>query len=474
MKQIPKEQVLTRIRFENPWWDTYEVQKRHARLTPRPYLGLFLPLVASSTVHRAVVLMGPRRVGKTVLLHHTAQALLKEGVYPTHIAYLSVDNPLYNGLSLEQMLTSIQEASQVDYRREDAFVFFDEIQYLKEWEVHLKQLVDDYPRLQVVASGSAAAALRLKSAESGAGRLTDFLLPPLTFYEFLELLGKSHLMAEETEDDDFVPRAVDIEALNAQFLDYLNFGGYPEVVFSEEIRSDPGRFVKADIIDKVLLRDLPSLYGIQDIQELNSLFTSLAFNTAQEVSLQELSMNSGVAKPTIARYIEYLEAAFLIRRVDRVDRTGRRFKRRNFFKVYLTNPSMRCALFAPASQDDPSIGALVETAVFAQWFHHVSEDPLRYARWRNGEVDLVSLGGGWAGELKWSDTAIERGSALKNLTDFCRTNKVMSALVTTKTRRGERSLGGLPVQYLPASEYCYALGRNIIQGRLSAFHGGPA
>jgi predicted AAA+ superfamily ATPase len=59
--------------------------------------------------------------------------------------------------------------------------------------------------------------------------------------------------------------------------------------FSERIQSDPGRFVKSDIIDKVLLRDLPGLYGVQDIQELNYLFTTLAFNSANEVSLEELS-----------------------------------------------------------------------------------------------------------------------------------------------------------------------------------------
>ncbi len=54
----------------------------------------------------------------------------------------------------------------------------------------MKVLVDTYPALKVVVSGSAAAALRLKSQESGAGRFTDFLLPPVTFYEYLALLGQ--------------------------------------------------------------------------------------------------------------------------------------------------------------------------------------------------------------------------------------------------------------------------------------------
>lgn len=126
----------------------------------------------------------------------------------------------------------------------------------------------------------------------------------------------------------------------------MNYGGYPEAVLNPEIQLDLRRYLGRDIVDKVLLRDLPSLYGIQDIQELNRLFASISYNSGQEVSLEALSSNSGVAKATLSRYLEYLEAAFLIVRVMRVDDTGRSFKRVRQFKVYLTNPSMRAALYA--------------------------------------------------------------------------------------------------------------------------------
>ncbi len=156
--------------------------------------------------------------------------------------------------------------------------------------------MDTHPNIKAVVSGSAAAALRLKSDESGAGRFTDFLLPPLTFYEYLELLGEGSLVNRQAKGF-FTTESIDL--LNTKFIYYLNFGGYPEVIFSPQIQSDPARFIKSDIIDKVLLRDLPSLYGISDIQELNYLFTTLAFNTADEVSLEGLSQSSGVAKNTI-------------------------------------------------------------------------------------------------------------------------------------------------------------------------------
>ena len=82
------------------------------------------------------------------------------------------------------------------------------------------------------------------------------------------------------------------------------------------------RVIGADIVEKVLLRDLPSLYGIQDVQEFNALFTTLAYNTAEEVSLENLSRSSGATKPTLRRYLEYLEAAFLIKIVMVGHRVG--------------------------------------------------------------------------------------------------------------------------------------------------------
>jgi len=379
-----------------------------------------------------------------------------------------VDHPIYNGCGLEDLLSYYSETGGESLERGRRYVFFDEIQYLKDWEVHLKRLVDDYPHLRFVASGSAAAALRLKSHESGAGRFTDFLLPPLTFHEYLDLRGEDHLVSGV--DPESFPTATNVVALNRAFVHYLNFGGYPEVAFSEEIQRDPARFVKSDIIDKVLLRDLPSLYGIQDIQELNSLFTTLAFNTAGEVSLDELSKKSGVAKNTIKKYVEYLEAAFLIRVVHRIGRDARRFERANFFKVYLTNPSIRSALFAPVAEDDPVLPSLTETGIYSQWFHSARQP--NYARWDKGEVDIVMAGpddrANWAVEVKWSDRVVDHPHEdLKALLTFCRANGLQKAVVTTRSRTAEREVEGVSLRFRPSSLYCYAVGRNSVDGRAS-------
>jgi len=82
----------------------------------------------------------------------------------------------------------------------------------------------------------AAVALKRQSTESGAGRFTDFLLPPLTFSEYLELRQEPPAIREVAINNYALD---DIGALNRQFVDYVNYGGYPELALSPAIRDDP-------------------------------------------------------------------------------------------------------------------------------------------------------------------------------------------------------------------------------------------
>jgi len=225
-----------------------------------------------------------------------------------------------------------------------------------------------------------------------------------------------------------------------------------------------GRFLKSDIIDKVLLRDLPSLYGIANIQELNSLFTTLAYNTADEVSLEKLSTGAGVSKNTLRKYIEYLEAAFLIKSIKRIDEGGRRFRRTNHFKVYLTNPSIYSALFSSKGAEDDAMGQLAETAVFSQWFH--SNTNLNYARWKEGEIDIVNAADftpEWAVEVKWSDHYVDKLPKLRHLATFCNKNALDEIAITTRSIRTTKQVGDVTYRFYPTAEYCFTVGFNLLR-----------
>ncbi len=468
---IPNELITSRMAYENPWWESNKIEIEYETYKRRLYFELFFTLVEEVDVRRAVVLMGPRRVGKTVLMHHAIEKLLSRTKIRNHnICFINIENPLYLNIGLEELfLTAMKTVGNTDPK--GWYVFFDEIQYLKDWEIHLKVLVDSYPYTKFIVSGSAAAALKLKSTESGAGRFTEFMLPPLTFHEYINLKGyddlilEGHFFWKKKKMDLLVTN--NIQSLNRHFVDYINFGGYPEVIFSEKIRSNLARYIKSDIIDKVLLRDLPSLYGIQNVQELNSFFTMLVYYTGNELSYESLAVSSGINKPTLTKYIEYLEAAFLIKVIHRIDDCGKKFKRQNFFKVYLTNPSLRSALFSPLDPTESSFGHMVETAIFSQWLHRESTIPY-YARWKEGEVDMVNLSEKelkptWAGEIKWSDASFEYpGSELKHLIGFLQKNHLNDAIVTTINVFNQKEIGGVFVNFIPAAVYAYNVGYQTI------------
>jgi len=470
LKNVAKSQVLDRMRFENPWWSLGHIDPFYGDMPERMYFRQFIALADEITVQRALVLMGPRRVGKTVMLHHWVEHLIKNEISPRKIIFITIENPIYNNIGLEELFSNAREAAGDADNLDGWYVIFDEIQYLKDWDVHLKSLVESYRKTKFVVSGSAAAALQYKSKESGAGRFSDFMLPPITFYEFINMQGLEHLITpiDLPWGDNKVPffEAPDIKQFNKLFIDYINFGGYPEAIFSEVVRKNPERFIRHDVVDKVLLRDLPSLYGIADVQELNSLFTTIAYNSGQEFSLETLSRQSGSPKNSIKKYLEYLEAAFLIRIVRRIDQSGKRFKRDNFFKIYLTNPSLRSALFSPIDPLDELMGAMAETAIFSQWMHRQNFTPY-YARWSNGEVDMVGLNMKnlkpfWALEIKWSDKYIKEPLKLKSLLRFCKENNLTQALVTTINHYEVKEVNGIQLTFIPSSTYAYTVGFNTI------------
>ncbi len=475
MLQVSEREIETRLRLDNPWWEAGAgIDSEYQNFPLRAYFDSFLRLVRQDEINRAVVLLGPRRVGKTILVYHAIQGLLdQQAISGRDILYLSLETPLFTGMRLEELVNRFKKLFQRPPGIK-LYVFFDEIQYLKTWDIHLKSLVDTYRDIRFVVTGSAAAALRTKSVESGAGRFTEFLLPPLTFAEYLRFIDRESELIEESLTDTGAPRheATNIFLLNEEFTNYINFGGYPEAVFKKTIRADPRRFIKSDIIDKVLLRDLPSLYGISDIQELNRLFNSLAYNTGQELSLEDLSRSAHVAKNTLHRYLEYLEAAFLIRRLRRVDQDAAHFKRATTFKIYLTNPSMRAALFGPVREGDEAMGQLTETAVFSQWLHNSAYvESLYYARWAKGEVDFVSLDPAgqrprFAVEVKWSDRAFEDSKEIKGIIEFAKRHSLKRApLVTTYSKTGLNDMSGVTVEFVPSSLHCYTVAKNTLERR---------
>lgn len=396
------------------------------------------------------------------MMYQAIQDLLNEGVDSKKILYFSLDTPIFTNKALEDLITEAQDDS--DSSLEGFYIFFDEIQYLKNWEIHLKSLVDRNRKTKFIASGSAAAALRMKSIESGAGRFSDYFLPPLTFAEYIDL-NEYDVLMEEIEVDFHGRRrffrSTDIEKLNGHFIDYINFGGFPEIALNSDRIKNPEQVIQKDITDKVIMKDLPGLFGIENTLELQQFFNVLSYRAGETLNFNKVSNDTKTDVRTVKRYLEYLEVAFLMKVLHRVDVTGQRFRNIIQFKVYLTNPSLFTGLFGRVSAEDERFPHLVETAVFAQYLHR-DHQYLRYANWKKngkeGEVDLVQLSrnfesADWAVEVKWSDSF-----KVDKLKYFMGNNGIKKGVITSKTK----FLDGDDLLIVPSSVFSYIIGKNAL------------
>ena len=124
-----EEMFLNRVILDNPWWKTGDISNDYRSVTPRLFLDSFYKYLSMDGLRRAVLLMGPRRVGKTWLLQHAIGRLLSEKVSPRHVIFLPIDVPVYHGCGLEELVYAASRVSGVNLKTEKMLVFVGEIQY---------------------------------------------------------------------------------------------------------------------------------------------------------------------------------------------------------------------------------------------------------------------------------------------------------------------------------------------------------
>ena len=129
---------------------------------------------------------------------------------------------------------------------------------------------------------------------------------------------------------------------------------------------------------------------------------------------------------------------------------------------------MRCALYSPLDGNDSSFGHLVETGIASQQFHSQKTIPY-YARWKQGEIDFLTLDNeqkiNRAIEIKWSDRYVSNTAELKYLCDFCHTNNLRSVIITTHTFFLSQKYESIYYRFIPSSLYCLLIGNLIVNGK---------
>ena len=215
-------------------------------------------------------------------MYQMISKLLDEGISPKNILFISFDHPLLKMCSIDNVLEIYTSYISSD---KNIYCFFDEIQYSDNWNSWLKILYDTSPSIKIMATGSASPVLEDKAKESGLGRWITIQVPTLTFYEYCQLLDieKPELpknikptqlySLSQQEQTDIVKK---LSFLQSHFIRYLQVGGFPELALSkDDIYAQ--RVLREDIVDKAIKRDIPAIYSIRNINDVEKVFLYLCY-----------------------------------------------------------------------------------------------------------------------------------------------------------------------------------------------------
>lgn len=330
---------------------------------------------------KAIILFGPRQAGKTTLVKSIAQLSGKQ------VKWLNGDESdvrdLFDHPSSER-LKLIAGSAEI--------LVIDEAQRIKNIGLAIKLLVDNYPEIQVIATGSSSFELANEMKEPLTGRKFEHFLFPISF---AELANTSGLLEEK-------------RLLNHRLI----FGSYPDVL------NNPGMENKtlSSLADSYLYKDILVWKSIKKPQALEKLLKALAFQIGSEVSYHELAQLSGLDSHTVENYIDILEKAFIVYKVNGLYRNMRNELKKSK-KIYFFDNGIRNAIIAnfnmPENRND--IGALWENYFFSERMKHTHYNDIFLNRyfWRSKtkqEIDLIEEREGmlFAYEVKWNPNASYR------------------------------------------------------------------
>jgi len=466
------------LRQYNPWWSN----ARSADL-PKWRRAAFRQIAKwmdNPPAGRALLLSGARQIGKTTLFLQAIDELLDKGVPPTNILYVTFDHPLLKLIGLDNLLKLWREFEPT--REGPEYLFLDEVQVAKDWQVWLKHQVDFEKRRRIAVTGSATPLLD-KGQESGVGRWQTIRLTTLSFYEYLqirkvnvpELPGVGSLTELfGWEKNRFLKIGEDARPLTGLYHEYLLRGGFPQSAIVDSIPTAQ-RLLREDIVDKVLKRDMTALFGVRRILELEQVFLYLCLHDGGLLNVNDLCKSLELKRPTVGNFIDLLESTHLIHRLQPFG-YGKQILRGKP-KVYLADAAIAPSVLLKGKallEDDSALGQAVETSVFKHLFTRYYDQSVGFSYWRGNKDQEVDIIADVAGklipfEVKYRAPQSTGEGELKGLLNFCETHKVERGYVITRdpadfgVMHSGHIHGITPLLKVPAPLACYWLGRSELE-----------
>jgi predicted AAA+ superfamily ATPase len=350
---------------------------------------------------KAVIISGPRQVGKTTLIKSflsNKPHLFFDGDDPKTRRELT--NP-----NTEELRTLIGQHT---------IVFIDEAQRIDNIGITMKIITDQFKNVQLIASGSSAFELNNRINEPLTGRKWEYRMFPISF-------------AELENQEGFL-------TANSKLENILLYGMYPDVL------NNPGeeREVLSNLTESYLFKDLLIYNGIRKAKVLENLLRALAFQVGSEVSLNELSKLVGVDKNTIASYIKLLEMCYVIFTLPSFSRNLRKEIKHNQ-KIYFYDNGVRNAIiqnFNPIEFRN-DIGALWENFLISERMKYNSYNQTYAHRyfWRTVDQQEIDYLEEKDGELYPFEFKYNPNKKFKTPVAFLKTYNIEASFITRENFR---------------------------------------
>lgn len=327
---------------------------------------------------KAIIILGPRQVGKSTLLQQIRSHFQKP------VLLWNGDEP-----DVRAMLKEITSTELEALLGKTKTLVIDEAQRIENIGLVIKLVTDQLQNVKVIATGSSAFDLSNKINEPLTGRKWEYSMYPFSYQE----MAFEHGAFQE----------------NRLLEHRLVHGYYPEIVTN---KGDEIPRLK-QLVDSYLFKDILTWERILKPEKLEKLLQALAFQVGNEVSYNELGNITGLDNQTVENYIQLLEKAFIVFKLSSFSRNLRNeLKKRR--KIYFYDNGVRNAIINQFNtiemRDD--IGALWENFLVSERIKFTAYQNMYVNRyfWRTHtqqEIDYVEEYDGklFAYEFKWNEHA---------------------------------------------------------------------
>ncbi len=323
----------------------------------------------------ALLITGMRQVGKTTLMKQIFDQV------DTAKLWFDFENPLdtlqFENINYDAIYEELNKAA--GNHSERLTVFIDEIQNYPEITRIIKYHIDKYG-VKYIATGSSNYYLKNLFPESLSGRKFLFILNPLSFKEYLYFNDKIDVPGSVYTFDEFLTGVSlrEYKKYESDYFDYIEFGGFPEVVITREIETK--KLILKNIFSSFFEKDIKILSDMKDIRELRDLILLLVPRTGNILDITKIAAELGINRPKVYSYFELLQGVFFVKLIPKystsIDRTvagGR--------KVYFSDTGL---LNIIGKVND---GQLFENGIANQLCHY---GELSYYNKRNkAEIDFI-------------------------------------------------------------------------------------